>query len=452
MATKKKSPVKSDKSAPDAPTNDAEITAISDSDTAAPEITDAVVLDETPAALAHDDSLDDADRTGSDDTEIDSDTGADPDAEPPVMDEAPDLTPEDDQDKAPIDPDPLPGGLDPSGDTAAYGGGAGNVQKRGGFLPMVIGGIIAAGLGFGAASYVADPSLSFLTGKPDATDELATKLDAQTAAMDDLRAAIPAAPDLGPLQQATQANATALKATQSALQKLNAQMTEMDDSLTTLTARLIDLEKRPISEGVSENAIKAYEDELDRLKIAMQAQRSDVESLIQEARKMEADAAAASLETQQRASLTRIVSAIEAGNGYATPLASLIETGLLVPQALQDNAAGVVSLSELKSSFPAVARDALARSRGDGNTSVTDFLRTQLGVRSLEPREGDSPDAVLSRAESALASGDLAKCLTELDTLPDSGTAAVAEWRALAQTRLDVLSAATGLMAKLNSN
>lgn len=349
-----------------------------------------------------------------------------------------DIAPEPDQEPDLIEPAPTP---DPA-----------PAQKRGGFLPMLLGGVAAGAIGFGAASYLADPSLSFLTGGPSSADALNTRITAQDTKLAELNAAIPDPVDLGPVMTAVQANADGLKTATAKLAEATRQMTEIEDKLTTLSARVIDLEKRPISEGVSDSAIKAYEDELDRLKIAMQAQRSDVESLIEEARKMEAEAAAASLETQQRAGLIRVLSVIEAGNGYADQLAALTATGLQIPNVLSQNVAGVASLSRLKSEFPAAARNALALSRGDGNSSVGDFLRTQLGVRSLEPRPGSDPDAVLSRAEAALASGDLAKTLAEIDGLSDAPAGAMAEWRELAQTRLDVVTSATGLLADLNSN
>lgn len=351
---------------------------------------------------------------------------------------ATDIAPEPDL----IEPAPTP---DPAPDPAP-------AQKRGGFLPMLLGGVAAGAIGFGAASYLADPSLSFLTGGPSSADALNTRITAQDTKLAELTAAIPDPVDLGPVMSAVQANADGLKTATAKLAEATTQLTQIEDKLTTLSARVIDLEKRPISEGVSDSAIKAYEDELDRLKIAMQAQRSDVESLIDEARKMEAEAAAASLETQQRAGLIRVLSAIEAGNGYADQLAALTATGLQIPDVLSQNVAGVASLTRLKSEFPAAARNALALSRGDGNSSVGDFLRTQLGVRSLEPRPGSDPDAVLSRAEAALASGDLAKTLAEIDGLADAPAGAMAEWRELAQTRLDVVTSATGLLADLNSN
>jgi hypothetical protein len=78
------------------------------------------------------------------------------------------------------------------------------------------------------------------------------------------------------------------------------------------------------------------------------------------------------------------------------------------------------------------------------------FLRAQLGVRSLEPREGDDADAILSRAEAALAEGRLGDALAEIETLPEGARAAMSGWAAEATARRDALAAAEALSAELN--
>ena len=47
------------------------------------------------------------------------------------------------------------------------------------------------------------------------------------------------------------------------------------------------------------------------------------------------------------------------------------------------------------------------------------FLQNQLGGRSVVPREGDDPDAVLSRVGAAVEAGDLSTALTEIESLPE---------------------------------
>ena len=52
---------------------------------------------------------------------------------------------------------------------------------------------------------------------------------------------------------------------------------------------------------------------------------------------------------------------------------------------------------------------------------------------------------------SALKSGDLDATLAELDTLPEAAKPALADWRALAETRARALSAGKVLADELNA-
>ena len=85
-----------------------------------------------------------------------------------------------------------------------------------------------------------------------------------------------------------------------------------------------------------------------------------------------------------------------------------------------------------------------------GGRSIGDFLRDNLGARSLEPRDGDDADAVLSRAEGALKAGRLGDALAELETLPDASRAELTGWIELAETRRNAIAAAEELNASLS--
>ena len=311
------------------------------------------------------------------------------------------------------------------------------VEKRGGFLPLALGGVVAAGIGF-AAAYGLDLK------KDDGAALLAQKIDAQNTAIADLKAAIPPAVDLAPVTAKADSNAAAIA-------DLSGRIEGMVSQLADLTARVTQIEETPIAEGVSEQARAAYEQELARLQDAMAKQRGEVEDMVAAAQTMKADAAARSSETQARAALTRILSAIDSGEPFAEPLAELQATGTEIPTDLAAGATGVPTLSQLREDYPPAARNALAVTRGAGNGSVADFFKTQLGIRSLAPRDGDDPDAILSRAEAALATGNLAQALTEIDTLPPAAKAELQAWAAAAQTRMVTRKAANGLMADLNS-
>jgi hypothetical protein len=117
---------------------------------------------------------------------------------------------------------------------------------------------------------------------------------------------------------------------------------------------------------------------------------------------------------------------------------------------------GVATLSVLQSEFPGQARKALATARAsgveDGQQGLGGFLKRSLGARSVAPREGNDPDAVLSRAEAAIKTGDLAATLTELDNLPEEAQAAIADWRAAADARLAARNAADALAQRLTAD
>jgi hypothetical protein len=83
---------------------------------------------------------------------------------------------------------------------------------------------------------------------------------------------------------------------------------------------------------------------------------------------------------------------------------------------------GVPTLGQLQATFPDAARDALRVAR-ETNTDdgwggrFLDFLAAQTGARPLTPLEGDTPDAILSRADFALSEGRVADAVAELETL-----------------------------------
>ena len=71
-------------------------------------------------------------------------------------------------------------------------------------------------------------------------------------------------------------------------------------------------------------------------------------------------------------------------------------------------------------------------------------------MRSLTPREGDIPDAILSRAEAALRDARISDALDEIDSLPENAHSALDDWVARATQRQEALSAAAALADRLN--
>lgn len=329
------------------------------------------------------------------------------------------------------------------------------VVKKNAFFPVFLGGIVAAGIGFTAAkTQILDPLLPAswrmasqvevqnLSGRIDAQSQDLSALDGKVAGM--------GAPDLSGVESAIADNAAALSITQKKLAAVAADLGGLDSRLTIL-------EKRPITEGVSKSAIAAYERELQALQDSVAQQRSEIETLLTDARTMEQNAEMTAQDALSRAALTRVLSAIDHGGSFDAALNDLAATsGIEPPAALQAVAqSGVIQLSQLQDRFPDAARAALSAARlaePDAEHGIMSFLQRQLGARSVAPREGSDPDAVLSRAEAALKEGRLYDTLAEIETLPPEALAAMSDWVSLAQTRKAAQDAAEMLAQSLNSN
>ena len=255
-------------------------------------------------------------------------------------------------------------------------------------------------------------------------------------------------PDIAPLDSRIESLA-------GELEPLADKMTALTSAQSDLQSRIDELEKRPISEGVSQSAIDAYERELTRMKDSLEAQRAEVDNYISQARSMEAEADQSRQLATQRNALTRLQTALTEGAPYAEQLDALRAAGLDVPAPLADSAeTGVPTLAVLRAAFPDAAREALAAAReaSKGDTpGFSAFLARQFGARSVEPRAGNDPDAILSRAEAAVTEGRIDTALTELDALPDVAKAPLADWIAQAQRRQAAMNAADTLAQSLTS-
>jgi hypothetical protein len=337
--------------------------------------------------------------------------------------------------------------------------------KRGGFVPALIGGFIAAALGFAAAQ--TDMLNSVLPGSSrvaEALTELQNTDAKLTLDIANLRAGFAALklPDLTPLnaQIATvQADLSRLNDASSAQQRL---LSSLESQLAPLSARLETLEKRPMTDGASDAAIAAYDRELTAMQETIAAQRAEVTAMIDKARAtedaaraLEANAVSIAKVAQNQAVVSRLFGALNNGAPFAPILAELAGAGIAVPPALNASAnSGVATLASLSDAFPAAARAALTTARADSGDSggISGFFQRQLGARSVEPRQGDDADAILSRAEAAVTAGDLPKALTEISALPQSAQTKMQAWVDIATTRLTALQAADELAQSLNSN
>lgn len=337
-------------------------------------------------------------------------------------------------------------------------------SSRSGFVPMALGGVVAAALGAGAVIY-ALPKLpeglkAMLPLTAPAADpapfkaEIETqnaKIEALTQELAALRAAAPAAPDLSGVQ--------------AALDEVSASVRAVREAQEALAGRVAALEQMPLGEGgVAPAALQALQAQLDALRgelagaapageaaqQAIAAAAAAAEQRISEAEaqaaQMRAETEAAAKKVMAEAAVARLKAAFESGASLAVPLADLTAAGVAAPAELGGE---IASVGALQAAFPEAARQALAVARketaGEGLDKMKAFLMAQLGARSVAPRAGEDADAVLSRAQAAVEGGDFAAALAEIETLPPAAQAPLADWAAQAKARLAAQAALQAL-------
>ena len=323
------------------------------------------------------------------------------------------------------------------------------VQRKGGFVPMVLGGVVAAGIGFGSALYLL-PELpeSWLPKSGGDNAELLQRLDAQDATLADLKAQLESAGDTSGLQESVSATQASVETLAGDVSALKGELGAIGEIQTRITA----LEKAPMADA-SPEAVAAYKREMEALQAALAKQRSEVEAMAAEAEKKNASAELTAQDALKRSALSQILTSLETGTGFGEAVESLTAAGAIVPEALSAQAAGVPTIDTLKDEFTAPARAALATARkADGGGGLGGFLKAQLGARSLEPQEGDDADAVLSRVEAAVKEGRLGDALAEAEALPEEAQAQLTDWTDAVKARQAAVEAAEALSQQINSN
>ena len=354
------------------------------------------------------------------------------------------------------------------------------VETRGpGFLPLVLGGLLAAGIGWGAHALLTsqgetveparvaaleaeveslrgrepvdltplegsvgdvDAQVSDLTARLDALEQgigtpggeliapLRNDLDTLRGELSPLDEEVTGVADgLGDLADRVTAADEAVAALRSDLDALRSDFEGVPGDIASLSDRI-----GPLEEATS-TAQQSFETLRTDLTDRMSSLEEQVAAMTETARDAEAEAEALARE----AARNQLRVALETGGvGYAEQLDVL---GGEVPNDLASNAeGGVPRLTTLQADFPPLARAALreARQAAPGGTGFRALLQSATNARSLEPRDGDDPDAVLSRAEAALREGDLETTLSEIQTLPTDAQAELGDWLTRARARL----------------
>ncbi|MFV0385625.1 hypothetical protein [Paracoccus sp. (in: a-proteobacteria)] len=366
------------------------------------------------------------------------------------------------------------------------------VQKTG-FWQVLFGGVVAAGLGAGATYYWAmqqpprvDPAV-IEAQAISAAEAAARRIAEESAAnqqapqipeeitqlparIDAVEAALNALPGdqgvLPALQAALEAQAERIVALEAIANA--APVAAGDDALGQTVARLqaqIAQQAGQIDQLVSRPAIspevaaqvQALAGQADALQQQIQAAAQQAQSQIAEAQAEAARLQEAAQDSTRRAQAVAAVAALQAAldRGVTAEDAkqALAGAGLDAPEALQRD---VPSLEGLQASFGEAARASLrATLREDstqGGNVLTNFLRAQVGARSVQPREGDDADAILSRANALVEAGDIAGALTEMAALPEPAATApaMAQWLTDAAAYRDAHAALNDLSAETN--
>lgn len=335
------------------------------------------------------------------------------------------------------------------------------VQKTG-FWPVVLGGVVAAGLG-SAATIWALPNLpaGWLPEQPApaAAPAAAPEVDVAAIRSDAVAAA----------QSATAEQIDALRAELAAQAEQGAQqpapagpsqedLAALRQQVEQQAARVEELAARPQIDPDMAARIQTLADQAgaleQQIQTAAQAAQAQINAAQAEAQQLQEAAAESTRRAEAVAAVAALQSALDQGVNPDEARQTLEGAGLQAPEALTRE---VPSLDSLQADFPEAARAALRTSlrqdsaAGNGNL-LTNFLRAQTGARSVEAREGSDPDAILSRADGAVEEGRIADALTEIEALPEEAKAApaMADWLAGATAYRDAQAAMSDLSAPSN--
>ncbi|MEL7256609.1 MAG: hypothetical protein AAFN80_02045, partial [Pseudomonadota bacterium] len=144
------------------------------------------------------------------------------------------------------------------------------------FLPMALGGVAAGAIGFAAAFFglaqKPDPEAAALS---EQIQQIETSVSEQSETMSALTQQVDGlgAPDMSAVEGR-------LGEIQSSVNDLLTRLESTETTLNGIDTRLTTLEKRPVTEGASEEAVAAYERELEAAAADIARQRQELEALI----------------------------------------------------------------------------------------------------------------------------------------------------------------------------
>lgn len=159
---------------------------------------------------------------------------------------------------------------------------------------------------------------------------------------------------------------------------------------------------------------------------------------------MQTDDLSAAKQSTLLLALSDLDDAIEAGTPYSRELENVerIATNARTLATLKTHAAtGLPTMSELDASFALSARRALSGAKREQSSGAwSQFWANVAGlftVRRIGDVPGDTPSAIIARAETRLESNDLEGAVTELGDLDGSAAEAFSDWVESAKAKIE---------------
>lgn len=234
-----------------------------------------------------------------------------------------------------------------------------------------------------------------------------------------------------------------------------ADFARLDAAIDNLRGQVADLAAR-VQTGNGSSASPELQSALEQARRDLVLLRNEVAALTQSQSELDAELSSTTTDLETRLSLAtaniqdvtqvaeiRIGTAqnrqlfveLERALDSGDPFVALMNNAEIdLPQALAGVAdTGVSTLVELQSEFPDLAyaaiRADIAASAGENALGrVGAFFRQQVATRSLEPIEGVTTDAILSRMDFALSRGELERVTQEASGLPFSALSVLTPW------------------------
>lgn len=358
--------------------------------------------------------------------------------------------------------------------------------RKTGFWPVAFGGIVAAGLG-AAATIWALPNLpaGWLPEQESTIDAEAIKADAVAAAEEAARQVVAEASpgDAGeaadiqamleeqgeriaaleeagaiPSEPVDEAAAgTGPASGEDAASAPSEELTQLQQQLEQQAAKIAELEARPSLDPEAAEKIQSLAERADSLQqqisTAAEEAQAQISAVQAETSKLQEAAADSTRRAQAVAAVASLQAALDKGVTAQDAQQAFADAGMDAPEALQQDIPSIESLQEgFGDASRAALRATMSGEGAQGGNMLTNFLKAQTGARSVAPREGDDPDAVLSRANAKVEAGDISAALDEMEALPDAAkeAPAMAEWLTGASAYREAQAALSDLSATTN--